>query len=487
MQRITSFLAAAFATSGSLKALSQAEQTNVQTPQPSLGTTRDSTSTKPNAAPAEPKLIPQKKIESRVKTVRKAAANLDRSRQSGTGYGIFGGADLGIIFTSPTGTLYPKLESSQLGFAPTAKFLGSVFTRRIVLDLGIGLQYAAYSGERIGQIVFKPDEDGNDSPSLEPIKEPYTFSQVTMVIEGAARLKFMQNFQAGLLGTALFSNASAGFTSLRADEDVNSEPYTVFLGPQFIYEKPIQKYISRIGASFSISLTGSNRTAFLANLHAGLGSFLNDAATIVETQSVTNVKTKIVKEVISMKAKSADFSDNISFIFDSQLVNFKLNSSDLSEKSAAFISALGEVFAREKDIWDKLIIEGHTDTRGSANFNQKLSALRAKTVAMELERSGVPANALLATGLGSSKPIVSKETSELDFARNRRVEIRILGLKDARKLQRSVDEVKAEFFGKSPQRIPIPENNPESTPETSNPLSPQEPVWDPGIDTPAGN
>lgn len=482
-QRIASFLAAVLATSGSLKAHSQDEETNAQTPKPSLGSTSDSTAAKPNAAPAEPKFIPQKTIERRVKTDRKVATSFDRSRQSGTGYGIFGGADLGIIFTSPTGNLYPKLESSQLGFTPTAKFLGSIFTRRIVLDLGIGLQYAAYSGERIGQIVFKQDEDGNNSPSLEPIKEPYSFSQVTMVIEGAARLKFMRNFQAGLLGTALFSNASAGFTSLRADEDVNFEPFTVFLGPQFIYEKPIQKYISRIGASFSISLTGSNRTAYLANLHAGLGSFLKEAATIVQTQRETKVKTKIVKEVISMKAQTAEVTDNISFIFDSQMVNFKLNSSDLSEKSAAFISALGEVFAREKDIWDKLIIEGHTDTRGSANFNQKLSALRAKTVAMELERSGVPANALLANGLGSSKPLVSNEKSELDFARNRRVEIRILGLKDARKLQRSVDEVQAEFFGKSTPRIPIPK----STPETSNPSNPQEPAWDPGIDTPAGN
>jgi outer membrane protein OmpA-like peptidoglycan-associated protein len=304
-----------------------------------------------------------------------------------------------------------------------------------------------------------------------------------MVIEGAARLKFKQNFQAGLLGTALFSNSSAGFTSLRPGEDVSPEPYTVFLGPQFIYEKPFQQYISRIGASFSISLTGSNRTAYLANLHAGLGSFLSEAATIVRTKKETKLKTKIVKEVISMKAKTAEVTDNISFIFDSQMVNFKLNSPDLSEKSAAFISVLGEVLMREKDIWDKLIVEGHTDTRGSANFNQKLSALRAKTVATELEKSGVPASALVATGLGASKPLIRDEKSELDFARNRRVEIRILGLKDARRLQKSVDEVQAQFFGKSIPRVPIPQ----STPETSNPPEPQEPVWDPGIDTPGGN
>lgn len=455
----------------------------MQTPQIPETTASDSTTTMPNTAPAVDKIIPKKTIKKSVKTDHEVATSFDRSRQSGTGYGIFGGADLGIIFTAPTGNLYPNLESSQLGFTPTAKFLGSIFTRRIVLDLGIGLQYAAYSGERIGQIVFKQDEDGNNLPSLETIKEPYSFSQVTMLIEGAARLKFMQNFQAGLLGTALFSNASAGFTSLRANEDVNSEPYTVFLGPQFIYEMPIQKYISRIGASFSISLTGLNRTAYLANLHAGLGSFLSEGATIVRTQKETKVKTKIVKEVISMKAQTAEVTDNISFIFDSQMVNFKLNSSDLSEKSAAFISALGEVLAREKDIWDKLIIEGHTDTRGSAIFNQKLSALRAKTVATELERSGIPANALLATGLGASKPLISNEKSDLDFARNRRVEIRIFGLKDARRLQKSVDEVQAQFFGKSTPRVPIPE----STPETATPPEQQEPVWDPGIDTPGGN
>ena len=483
VQRIASFLAAVLSTSGSLKAFSQDEKNNEQTPQTSEGTASDSFAAKPKAAPAEDKVIPEKTIENRVKTERKEKKDYDRSRQSGTGFGVFGGADLGIIFTSPTGDLYPKLESSQLGFTPTAKILGSVFTRRIVLDLGLGLQYALYSGERIGQIVVKQDEDGNEFPFPEPIKEPYSFSQTTMVIEGAARLKFKQNFQAGLLGTALFSNSSAGFTSLRPGEDVNSEPYTVFIGPQFIYEKPFQKYISRIGASFSVSLTGSNRTAYLANLHAGIGSFLSEGATIVRTQRETKVKTKIVKEVISMKAQTAEVTDNVSFIFDSQMVNFKLNSSELSEKSAAFLSALGEVFAKEKDIWDKLIIEGHTDTRGSANFNQKLSALRAKTVAKELEKAGVPASALVATGLGASKPLISNEKSEVDFARNRRVEIRILGLKDARRLQKSVDEVQAQFFGKSIPRVPIPQ----STPETSNPPEPQEPVWDPGIDTPGGN
>ena len=62
VQRIASFLAAVLSTSGSLKAFSQDEKNNEQTPQTSEGTASDSSATKPKAAPAEDKVIPEKTI-----------------------------------------------------------------------------------------------------------------------------------------------------------------------------------------------------------------------------------------------------------------------------------------------------------------------------------------------------------------------------------------------------------------------------------------
>jgi outer membrane protein OmpA-like peptidoglycan-associated protein len=185
--------------------------------------------------------------------------------------------------------------------------------------------------------------------------------------------------------------------------------------------------------------------------------------------------------VIQLKAQSAEITDNVSFIFDSQMVNFKLNSAELNPKAGQFITALGELFARENGLWDKLRIEGHTDSRGSQVYNKKLSTMRARSVADQIIKSGVPGNKIEHEGLGSSQLLVSPEQNDVDYARNRRVEIKILGLKDARALKKYVEELQEKFFGKRPEQraIPIPK------PTVPDSTAPQAPVWDPGLESPA--
>ena len=73
-----------------------------------------------------------------------------------------------------------------------------------------------------------------------------------------------------------------------------------------------------------------------------------------------------------------------------------------------------------------VIIEGHTDDVGDANFNNKLSLARAKSVSTELKKL-IPSNKFkwLEKGLGESKPIVKNDSDE-NKAKNRRVEILVL-------------------------------------------------------------
>ena len=72
-----------------------------------------------------------------------------------------------------------------------------------------------------------------------------------------------------------------------------------------------------------------------------------------------------------------------------------------------------------------LVIEGHTDSTGSAEFNQILSLKRAKIVTTYLKRNmgGKPIK-IEAKGYGFSKPRI-EETTEADRKINRRVEILI--------------------------------------------------------------
>ncbi len=65
---------------------------------------------------------------------------------------------------------------------------------------------------------------------------------------------------------------------------------------------------------------------------------------------------------------------------------------------------------------------GHTDSTGSASYNQTLSERRAQAVADILARNGVQRQRIVAYGKGETEPVASNATAE-GRARNRRVEL----------------------------------------------------------------
>lgn len=70
------------------------------------------------------------------------------------------------------------------------------------------------------------------------------------------------------------------------------------------------------------------------------------------------------------------------------------------------------------------VVEGHTDSTGSAKINEKLSAKRANAVKDYLVKNGVDASRLDAKGFGPSQPIDTNDT-RAGRANNRRVEIKV--------------------------------------------------------------
>ena len=72
-----------------------------------------------------------------------------------------------------------------------------------------------------------------------------------------------------------------------------------------------------------------------------------------------------------------------------------------------------------------LNIIGHTDSTGTASFNQTLSEQRAESVKRYLLSQQVLAARLYAEGMGETQPIASNST-EQGRAQNRRVEIKIV-------------------------------------------------------------
>jgi outer membrane protein OmpA-like peptidoglycan-associated protein len=70
----------------------------------------------------------------------------------------------------------------------------------------------------------------------------------------------------------------------------------------------------------------------------------------------------------------------------------------------------------------RIIIEGHTDSRGSDEYNEGLSERRARAVATELMSRGISADQLQTLGRGKGYPVASNDTPE-GRQQNRRVEI----------------------------------------------------------------
>jgi outer membrane protein OmpA-like peptidoglycan-associated protein len=67
-------------------------------------------------------------------------------------------------------------------------------------------------------------------------------------------------------------------------------------------------------------------------------------------------------------------------------------------------------------------IQGHTDSQGSAAYNQRLSERRAEAVKAYMVSGGISADRLSTEGYGSSRPVASNDNAA-GMTRNRRVEL----------------------------------------------------------------
>ncbi len=103
-------------------------------------------------------------------------------------------------------------------------------------------------------------------------------------------------------------------------------------------------------------------------------------------------------------------------------INFAFNSSNISAESAPVLDEAVNQLASNTDVG--LLVVGHTDAIGSAEYNQKLSVLRAEAVFRYLVNRGIAPERMTVSGMGESNPVADNET-EQGRARNRRVELKV--------------------------------------------------------------
>lgn len=104
-------------------------------------------------------------------------------------------------------------------------------------------------------------------------------------------------------------------------------------------------------------------------------------------------------------------------------VFFETDEYSLSKLSRTELDKLYSMLVLNPDV--NIMICGHTDDVGSAEYNQQLSEKRAKAVYSYLIEDGIPPSRLQYKGFGKSQPVSENDTEE-GRALNRRTEIIIL-------------------------------------------------------------
>lgn len=111
-------------------------------------------------------------------------------------------------------------------------------------------------------------------------------------------------------------------------------------------------------------------------------------------------------------------------------IQFSSGRAELPGNSMPVLSKVKDVIAQLGS--DRVVVEGHTDSAGNSQSNMELSAKRASAVANYIiAENALPADKVVAVGLGDAKPITSNK-SKAGRAQNRRVDIVIKPISSAK-------------------------------------------------------
>ena len=106
-------------------------------------------------------------------------------------------------------------------------------------------------------------------------------------------------------------------------------------------------------------------------------------------------------------------------------INFEFNSADLTDQARQQLDALGSAMNMQQLSSLKFVIGGHTDAKGSAEYNRRLSQSRAESVTSYLmQQHGVSSSRLTPRGHGEDQ---LADPSDPNGWMNRRVEVRTGG------------------------------------------------------------
>ena len=213
----------------------------------------------------------------------------------------------------------------------------------------------------------------------------------------------------------------AGVADIFPDMETGSANLTAELVAFFEHQRNLLQELEQEKADNEIRVADMEEELSALDERLG-GATAERAALIQRLEAQARVKQQFVQvEKMFTSNEARVFRQGNSIIlrlvglsFDSGASQIRPENFDLLAKVEKAI----DVFPRSE-----LIIEGHTDSHGGDDLNQKLSQERAESVQQYMINAmRIPSYRLIATGYGETRPVASNETSA-GRARNRRIDI----------------------------------------------------------------
>jgi outer membrane protein OmpA-like peptidoglycan-associated protein len=237
------------------------------------------------------------------------------------------------------------------------------------------------------------------------------------VIASAAVSYLFPQYDTKLIGE-LFGGMPVQRQTFSSDRDVSS--LELLLGAKVDVTRQLAWHVG--GGTEVIHGTASPDWRIYTGLNYALGPlFGRSEKAYADLGDVKNPKLRPLDDLASDQVFNSTPPEVEDFV--GRDVLFEFNSSKLHPAAYKSLKRLVDYLMRPPG-FKSLVVEGHTDSIGSALYNLKLSERRAESVARALIHMGLPAYKIRARGYGESRPIADNGTYQ-GRALNRRVEFKI--------------------------------------------------------------
>ena len=150
-----------------------------------------------------------------------------------------------------------------------------------------------------------------------------------------------------------------------------------------------------------------------------LGAVIGGSAGAIIGRNMDKQAEEIKNDIPGAKVERVE--EGIKVVFNVKIL-FAFSSSDLGDAAKTNLNNLVGVLNKYPNT--NIEVQGHTDPRGSDEYNMGLSERRASAVADYLKAQGIVASRITTKGYGESAPAYTNDTDE-GMAQNRRVEFLI--------------------------------------------------------------